>query len=115
MFLHLSVIQSLHRGCREGGCHAGFPLPPVRQQAAGTHPTRMNYCICTDYKLLMSKGLFTCNVFSPLFSPYSEMHSTKTNVYVRTTEILQRTRIFKAIYCTKVHNAHLKLAVPISG
>ena len=53
--------------------------------------------IDTDHKLFMSEGLFTCNVFSPLFSPYPEMHSTKTNVYVRTTEILQRTRIFKAI------------------
>ena len=35
------------------------------------------------------------------------------NVYRRTIEIPQRTRIFKANYCLKVHNAHIKLASPI--
>ena len=30
-------------------------------------------------------------------------------------KILQRTRIFKANCCLKVHNAHLNLAAPISG
>ena len=39
----------------------------------------------------------------------------KTNICVRTTEILQRTHIFTAIYCIKVHNVPLKLALPISG
>ena len=33
----------------------------------------------------------------------------------RTIETLQRARIFKADYCLKVHNAPLKLALPISG
>ena len=35
--------------------------------------------------------------------------------YRRTTEILQRTHIFMASHCLKVHNAPLKLASPISG
>ena len=30
-------------------------------------------------------------------------------------EILQRAQIFKANYCLKVHNAHVKLVSPISG
>ena len=77
--------------------------------------TVITVIIDTDYKLFMSEGLFTCNVFNPLFSPYPEIYSTKTNVYVRRIEILQGTRIFKAIYCIKVHNAPLKLALPISG
>ena len=33
----------------------------------------------------------------------------------RTIEILHRARIFKANTSSKVHNAHLKLASPISG
>ena len=36
-------------------------------------------------------------------------------VYRRTIEIPQRARIFKANRCSKIHNAHLKLASPISG
>ena len=30
-------------------------------------------------------------------------------------EILQRTHIFKANWCLKIHNAHLELVSPISG
>ena len=37
------------------------------------------------------------------------------DVYRRTIEILQRPHIFKINCCLKVHNAHLKLASPISG
>ena len=37
------------------------------------------------------------------------------DVYRRTIEMLQRTRIFKANCCLKVQNAHFKLTLPISG
>ena len=37
------------------------------------------------------------------------------DVYRRTIEIPQRTHISKANCCVKVHNVHLKLALPISG
>ena len=37
------------------------------------------------------------------------------DVYGRTIEIPQRALIFKANWCFKVYNAHLKLASPILG
>ena len=37
------------------------------------------------------------------------------DVYGRTIEMQQRTRIFKAKCCLKVHNVHLNLASPFSG
>ena len=37
------------------------------------------------------------------------------DVYERTIEIPQRTRIFKVRHCLKVHSAHLKLALSILG
>ena len=37
------------------------------------------------------------------------------DVYRRTIEMLQRTRIFKVNKWLKVHNAQLKLTSPISG
>ena len=43
---------------------------------------------------------------------YPERRST---VDRRTIEILQRARIFQSNCCLKVHNAHSKLASPISG
>ena len=50
-------------------------------------------------------------------SNINENVSRKTqynDVYTRTIEILQRPHICKANCCLKVHNAHLKLAQPIS-
>ena len=37
------------------------------------------------------------------------------DVDTRTVEILQRTRTFNIDCCVKVHNAHFRLALPISG
>ena len=37
------------------------------------------------------------------------------DVYKRTIEIPQCTRIFKANWCLKFHNAHFKLPLPISA
>ena len=46
MFLHLSVIHSVHRGGVKG-------IPPLgRSQADGTHPTGMHSCIVILQKTL---------------------------------------------------------------
>ena len=50
----------------------------------------------------------------PVSSAYPEKPQYK-DVYIWAIEILQRAHIFKANCCLKVHNAHLKLALPISG
>ena len=47
------------------------------------------------------------------FRAYPEMDSAKT--FRRKIEIPQRASIFQDICCLKVHNVHLKLALPISG
>ena len=45
--------------------------------------------------------------------PYSEIQYK--DFYKRTIEIPKRTHILKDKYCLKVHNVHLKLALPFSG
>ena len=63
--------------------------------------------------------------FCPTTSPLSLNNMTMSKVVSRKPqykddcsgriEILQRVYIFKANCCLKAHNAHLKLASPISG
>ena len=46
---------------------------------------------------------------------YTYRKSQYTDVYMKTIKIPQRTRIFKASHCLKIHNVHFKLALPVSG
>ena len=52
--------------------------------------------------------------FSHKFTPYPEIQQYK-DIYRRTIEMPQRAHIFKVDCCLDVHNAHLKLLLPISG
>ena len=49
------------------------------------------------------------------FISYVSRKSQYKDVHRRTIEIPQCTHIFEANCCLKVHNAHLKLALPISA
>ena len=49
------------------------------------------------------------------FWSYPERRAQHKDVYRRTIEILQSANIFKANGCSKIHNAPLKLASPVSG
>ena len=50
-----------------------------------------------------------------IFDRYISGKAQYKDVYRKTIEILQRDCIFKTNCCLRIHNAHLKLASPISG